>query len=87
MPAVDEASRTGGRRLKGLARKLTARKSPERNPRDGKNWEMKTFGGGTGRRFAPNPTGRAWIPPRPLRVLQRWPTWRSAAALDTPAGR
>ena len=29
--------------LKGLARKLTARKSPERNTRDPKNWEMKTL--------------------------------------------
>jgi hypothetical protein len=29
--------------LKGLARKLTARKSPDRNPRDSKTWEMKTL--------------------------------------------
>jgi hypothetical protein len=29
--------------LKGLARKLTARKSPERNTRDPKHWEMKTL--------------------------------------------
>jgi hypothetical protein len=29
--------------LKGLARKLTARKSPDRNVRDSKTWEMKTL--------------------------------------------
>jgi hypothetical protein len=29
--------------LKGLARKLTARKSPEKGVRDGKSWEMKTL--------------------------------------------
>ena len=29
--------------LKGLARKLTARKSPEKGVRDGKTWEMKTL--------------------------------------------
>lgn len=29
--------------LKGLARKLTARKSPEKGARDGKTWEMKTL--------------------------------------------
>lgn len=29
--------------LKGLARKLTTRKSPDRSARDGKTWEMKTL--------------------------------------------
>jgi hypothetical protein len=38
-PAVEPE----GEGLKGLARKLTARKSPERNTRDPKNWEMKTL--------------------------------------------